>query len=544
MAYNNGSLSQQQVKDMQAWYGTTPDGKWGSNSSAAAGGLSAGQAYSLYSSNYKKYASYSDYNSYSSGGSGSSYGGSGGSKGNSGSYGSGIDKNTIMEMQEWYGTTADGIWGSNSTAAAGGKSLTDAYKEWSSTRRYYGSYADYTGAQAGNSGGSYSGSSGGSKKNNSSTGSAINENTIKEMQKWYGTTVDGIWGSNSSAAAGGKSLTDAYKEWSSTRRYYGSYADYTGAKKGGSSSSTPSSGGSAGGGNGGGGYGGNTGGNGGGSSSGGGGVSPTPDTGYGGYDSGYDAGYDYSGPMSYSDYLARVGGDDYQAAVQKAIEAQVQAATDQYNAQIENTGKEYEEAARRAYVSKMMSQRNLDQEMAANGVYGGMADSQRIATETNYENNMNDLTMQYQSTIAELEQAITSARLAGDAQSAEAMANYLSQVQAQYASYLQNERSIQAEVDMFNRQLAAQQEQEARAAAAAAASSGGSGYSSGYSGGGGGYDADIAALQQELNARGANLTVDGVWGPKTAAAYEQYLGSGTQQPKQGNIVGTAISNWR
>lgn len=460
MAYNNGSLSQQQVKDMQAWYGTTADGKWGSNSSAAAGGLSAGQAYSLYSSNYKKYASYSDYNSYGSGGSGSSYGGSGSSKGNGSSYGSGIDKNTIKEMQEWYGTPADGIWGKNSTAAAGGKSL-----------------------------------------------------------------------------------TDAYKEWSNTRRYYGSYADYTGAKKGGSSSSTPPSGG-AGGGNGGGSYGGNAGGNAGGSASSGGGVSPTPDTGYGGYDSGYDDGYDYSGPMSYSDYLARVGGDDYQAAVQKAIEAQVQAATDQYNAQIENTGKEYEETARRAYVNKMMSQRNLDQEMAANGVYGGMADSQRIATETNYENNMHELTMQYQSTIAELEQAITNARLAGDAQSAEAMANYLSQVQAQYASYLQNERSIQAEVDMFNRQLAAQQEQEARAAAAAAASSGG-GYSSGYSGGGGGsYDADVAVLQQELNARGANLTVDGVWGPKTAAAYEQYLGSGTQQPKPGNIVGTAISNWR
>ena len=537
MAYNNGGLSQQQVKDMQAWYGTTADGKWGSNSSAAAGGLSAGQAYSLYSSNYKKYASYSDYNSYGSGGSGSSYGGSGSS------YGSGIDKNTIREMQEWYGTPADGIWGKNSTAAAGGKSLNNAYKEWSNSRRYYGSYADYTGAQAGNSGSSYDGSGGGSKKNNSSTGSAINENTIREMQEWYGTPADGVWGKNSSAAAGGKSLTDAYKEWNNTRRYYGSYADYTGAKKGGSSSSTPSSGG-AGGGNGGGSYGGNAGGNAGGSASSGGGVSPTPDTGYGGYDSGYDDGYDYSGPMSYSDYLARVGGDDYQAAVQKAIEAQVQAATDQYNAQIENTGKEYEETARRAYVNKMMSQRNLDQEMAANGVYGGMADSQRIATETSYENNMHELTMQYQSTIAELEQAITNARLAGDAQSAEAMANYLSQVQAQYASYLQNERSIQAEVDMFNRQLAAQQEQEARAAAAAAASSGG-GYSSGYSGGGGGsYDADVAVLQQELNARGANLTVDGVWGPKTAAAYEQYLGSGTQQTKPGNIVGTAISNWR
>lgn len=528
MAYNNGSLSQQQVKDMQAWYGTTADGKWGSNSSAAAGGLSAGQAYSLYSSNYKKYASYSDYSSYGSGSSGgSSYGGSS-YKGNSGggTQSSGINSNTIREMQEWYGTTADGIWGSNSTAAAGGKSLDEAYQEWSSSRRYYGSYADYQGAQSsmpssGSGGSSYKGSVGGTQS------SGINSNTIREMQKWYGTTADGVWGSNSTAAAGGKSLNDAYKEWSNSRRYYGSYADYRGAQQGSTSPATPAQGGGAGGS-----YGGS-----GSSGAGSGTTAPGYDT---GYDTGYgspDSSYDYSGPMSYSDYLARVGGDDYQAAVQKAIEAQVQAATDQYNAQIENTGKEYEEAARRAYVNKMMSQRNLDQELAANGVYGGMADSQRIATETNYENNLNDLTQQYQSTIAELQQAITSAKLAGDAQAAEAMANYLSQVQAQYASYLQNERSIQAEVDMFNRQLAAQQEQEARAAAAAAASSGG-----GYSGGSS-YDAETAAMQQQLNSLGANLAVDGVWGPQTQAAYDKYMGGDSGGIGNYNAVKNNILNY-
>lgn len=162
----------------------------------------------------------------------------------------------------------------------------------------------------------------------------------------------------------------------------------------------------------------------------------------------------------------------------------------------------------------------MDQELAANGIYGGMADSQRIATETNYENDLTDLTTQYQSTIADLQQAITSAKLAGDAQAAESMASYLSQVQAQYASYLQNERGIQAEIDMFNRQLAAQQAQQAQSY-----SSGGSGYSSG----GGGYDAEVAALQQELNARGANLTVDGVWGPKTQEAYNSLMNGQTSE---------------
>ena len=260
----------------------------------------------------------------------------------------------------------------------------------------------------------------------------------------------------------------------------------------------------------------------------------TPGGSYGSDDYGYSGGsYDYTGPMSYSDYLQRVGGDDYQAAVQRAIEAQVQAATDQYNSQIKDAGQDYEEAARRAYVNKMMSQRNMDQELAANGVYGGMADSQRIASETSYENDLTDLTNQYQATIGQLQPAITSALLAGDAQAAEAMANYLSQVQAQYASYLQNERSIQAEIDMFNRQLAAQQAQEARAAAysGGSSSSGSSsgGYSSGYSGGGSSYDAEVAALQQELNARGANLVVDGIMGPKTQAAYDQLMGTGSRK---------------
>ena len=472
------ALSTAQIKGMQSWYGTTADGIWGKNSTAAAGGRNEGTAYSLYSAQKGTYNSYSDYLSKKPS---SSYGGT-----QSGGTGSGINENTIREMQSWYGTTADGIWGKNSTAAAGGKNVNDAYTEWSNNRRYYGSYSAYSGAK---NGGNQSSGTGGSGYNNG----GLTASQIKEMQNYYGTTADGMWGKNSTAAAGGLSAQDAWNKYQQS-------------------------------------------------------VS-VPDTGYG--DAGYDAGYDYSGPMSYSEYLSRVGGDDYQAAVQKAIEAQVQAAADQYNSQIESAGQDYEEAARRAYVSKMMSQRNLDQELAANGVYGGMADSQRIATETNYENNLNDLTQQYQSTIADLQQAITSAKLAGDAQAAEAMANYLSQVQAQYASYLQNERSIQAEIDMFNRQLAAQQAQQA--AAASSGSSGGRYSSGGYSSGGG-YNngglttAQIMEMQNELG-----VTADGKWGSQSMAAangmsaadawnaYQQAKQtSGIQLPDLGTIAGKAV----
>lgn len=64
---------------------------------------------------------------------------SGGSTGSGGSAGGntisdrtddngGLDKDQIKEMQEWYGTSADGIWGSQSAKAADGRSAMDAWE--------------------------------------------------------------------------------------------------------------------------------------------------------------------------------------------------------------------------------------------------------------------------------------------------------------------------------------------------------------------------------------------------------------------------------
>ena len=54
--------------------------------------------------------------------------------------------------------------------------------------------------------------------------------------------------------------------------------------------------------------------------------------------------------------------------------------------------------------------------------------------------------------------------------------------------------------------------------------------SSGSGGGGGGgssYSAQTAEIQRQLNAMGAGLAVDGIWGPLTQAAYEKYMGGGS-----------------
>ena len=47
-SYSNGSLTNQQVKQLQRYYGVSQDGKWGKNSKKAAGGLTADQAWAKY----------------------------------------------------------------------------------------------------------------------------------------------------------------------------------------------------------------------------------------------------------------------------------------------------------------------------------------------------------------------------------------------------------------------------------------------------------------------------------------------------------------
>ena len=52
-SYSNGSLTNEQVKQLQKYYGVTADGKWGTNSKKAAGGLTANQAWAKYQGTHK-----------------------------------------------------------------------------------------------------------------------------------------------------------------------------------------------------------------------------------------------------------------------------------------------------------------------------------------------------------------------------------------------------------------------------------------------------------------------------------------------------------
>ena len=244
--------------------------------------------------------------------------------------------------------------------------------------------------------------------------------------------------------------------------------------------------------------------------------------GNGGTAKGETTGTEVPEAMSYEDYYKKVGGDVYESDLQKAIAARVQQAADTYNRQKEQAKTDYEDASRQAYINNMLSQRNLDQQLAANGIYGGMADSQRIAMDASYQNEVADLERQYIETLADLDQAITDARLAGDTQAAEQMAGYKSMVQSQYANYLLQKDQEAANAAQWQREYEAQLELQRQQAAAQAAADSAAYSGGGYSGGSyssGGYDnggltaSQVAEMQQALG-----VTADGAWGPQSSAA--------------------------
>lgn len=246
---------------------------------------------------------------------------------------------------------------------------------------------------------------------------------IRELQAYYGTDTDGVWGGNSVAAAGGLSAREAWSAYQTALQErelenLRNSLQQTGVGVGG---------------------------------------------GLAGGQGTQTGEADIENDLTWEAYLELAGKADYEQKIKDAVAAQVQQAIDSYNKQIEQAASSYEDAARRAYISSMLSRRNMDQELAASGVYGGMADSQRIALEADYQNGLTDLESQYNDTVAQVRQAITSAQLAGDAQSAERMADYLSQLQSQYAQYLaqrEQERAtsrLTAQEAAYNSQLTAQE---------------------------------------------------------------------------------------
>jgi hypothetical protein len=146
--------------------------------------------------------------------------------------------------------------------------------------------------------------------------------------------------------------------------------------------------------------------------------------------------------MTFQDYLDQSGYSAYQTQMQDYIKAAVDKAVNGYQTQIDTANQDSDKLAQQAYVAKMLGEKNLDQKLSAAGYAGGMADSQRIQSESNYQNNLNDIETQRAATVKQYQQAISDAQLTGDMQTAQALSQQLSSLQSQWSSYIQQQESM------------------------------------------------------------------------------------------------------
>lgn len=238
--------------------------------------------------------------------------------------------------------------------------------------------------------GSGGGTAGGGGYNNS----GLTTDQIVEMQNYYGTKADGLWGQNSTAAAGNLNAQQAWQQYQQQKQQQ--------AQQQMQETLMPSM-------------------------------------------------------MGFEDFYNRMGGADFEKMLRENINASVQQAVNSYEAQKQETEQDAQEMARQAYVAKLLGEKNMAQRLAAGGYAGGMAESAMLESETNYQNNLAEIQRQRQRALDEIQRAIDNARLTGDMEMANQLADYMAQVQSYYSDYYDQ---------MLSQQMQMQQAQAAQAASA------------------------------------------------------------------------------
>lgn len=147
---------------------------------------------------------------------------------------------------------------------------------------------------------------------------------------------------------------------------------------------------------------------------------------------------------SFQEYLGDTGYDDYAQQMKSAIQASVDQAVKGYQGQIDTTNEQSDDMARQAWVAKRLAEKNLGQQLSASGYAGGMADSQKISLESNYQGQLTEIEKQRLQTVKDLEAAITNAQLTGDMQTAQQLASMLQQIESEWNSYVQSQQQMDA----------------------------------------------------------------------------------------------------
>lgn len=126
------------------------------------------------------------------------------------------------------------------------------------------------------------------------------------------------------------------------------------------------------------------------------------------------------------------------AAQQKANQASVDKAVGALEGQKQTTTQNYADMFRQLYQQKKNAQKNIGQQMAAQGVTGGASESTLLGLETGYAEALRQGQQGRADTLSELDRAITAARLDGDIANAQLAAESAREQTAGYAAVLQN----------------------------------------------------------------------------------------------------------
>lgn len=222
--------------------------------------------------------------------------------------------------------------------------------------------------------------------------SGLTTDQIVEMQNYYGTKADGLWGQNSTAAAGNLNAQQAWQQYQQQKQQQ--------AQQQMQETLMPS-------------------------------------------------------VMGFEDFYNRMGGADFEKMLRENINASVQQAVNSYEAQKQETEQDAQEMARQAYVAKLLGEKNMAQRLAAGGYAGGMAESAMLESETNYQNNLAEIQRQRQRALDEIQRAIDNARLTGDMEMANQLADYMAQVQSYYSDYYDQMLSQQMQMQRAQAEAAA-----------------------------------------------------------------------------------------
>ena len=156
---------------------------------------------------------------------------------------------------------------------------------------------------------------------------------------------------------------------------------------------------------------------------------------------------------TYEDFLSDIGYNNVVDTYKNYAQNNQAALAAAYGQQVQQANQAAEDSSKQAYINYMLEQKNLPQQMAANGYTGGMADSQLIGINANYQNNLNSIETNRQTTVSGLLSSMVQAVNEGNMEAADKIASILQNASSEYLNYANQQNSNKLSWDSLLKQI-------------------------------------------------------------------------------------------